>query len=102
MIPSIFAHAPPGSTIRVWVCACSTGEEAYSIAILIQEHLEKLRHAYKVQIFATDIDRHTIDQARDGVFPASIVAAVSAERLARFFTVDASGSYRIEKSFVIC
>ena len=96
-IPGIFADAEPGSTIRVWVCACSTGEEAYSIAILIQEHMEKLQHTYKVQIFATDIDRQATDQARAGVFPPSIAADVSAQRLARFFTLDENGFYRIEK-----
>jgi two-component system CheB/CheR fusion protein len=96
-IPRIVASVPPGSAIRVWVCGCSTGEEAYSIAILIQEHLEKLQHTYKVQIFATDIDSQATDQARSGVFPASIAADVSAERLARFFKLEANGFYHIEK-----
>jgi two-component system CheB/CheR fusion protein len=96
-IPSMFAAAPPGSSLRVWICGCSTGEEAYSIGILIQEHLERLQQAYKVQIFATDIDSQAADQARAGVFPASIAADVSPERLARFFKLDTNGSYRIEK-----
>ena len=97
-IPRLFEGMPAGGPIRVWVCGCSTGEEAYSIAILIQEHLEKLPHPYKVQIFATDIDRHATDQARTGVFPASIAADVSPERLARFFTHDSGGHYRIHKT----
>jgi two-component system CheB/CheR fusion protein len=97
-IPRLFEGVPPGGAIRVWVCGCSTGEEAYSIAILIQEHLEKLLQAYKVQIFATDIDRQATDQARGGVFPASIAADISAERLTRFFTQDAGGSYHIRKT----
>jgi two-component system CheB/CheR fusion protein len=97
-IPRLFESVPPGGPIRVWVCGCSTGEEAYSIAILIQEHLEKLLQVYKVQIFATDIDRVATDQARTGVFPASIAADVSPERLARFFTQDSGGSYRIHKN----
>jgi two-component system CheB/CheR fusion protein len=97
-IPRLFASVPAGSTIRVWVCGCSTGEEAYSLAILMQEHLESVQQIYKVQIFATDIDRHATDHARTGVFPPSIVADVSAERLARFFSIDTNGSYRIEKA----
>jgi two-component system CheB/CheR fusion protein len=97
-IPRLFEGVPPGGSIRVWVCGCSTGEEAYSIAILIQEHLERLLQAYKVQIFATDIDRQATDQARTGIFPASIAADVSSERLTRFFTQDSAGSYRIHKT----
>ena len=67
--PRLFAGKPAGGLIRVWVSGCSTGEEAYSIAILIQEHLETLKQPFKVQIFATDIDDHAIDQARNGVYP---------------------------------
>jgi two-component system CheB/CheR fusion protein len=102
VIPRLFAGKPAGAAVRVWVCGCSTGEEAYSIAILIQEHLEALKQAYKVQVFATDIDRQAIGQARSGVFPASIAADVSPERLARFFAQDTDGAgapgvYRIQK-----
>jgi two-component system CheB/CheR fusion protein len=97
-IPRLFAGKPAGGTVRVWVCGCSTGEEAYSIAILIQEHVETLKQTFKVQVFATDIDRQAIDQARSGVFPASIAADVSPERLARFFAQDPDGGvYRIQK-----
>jgi two-component system CheB/CheR fusion protein len=97
-IPQLFEGVPPGGSVRVWVCGCSTGEEAYSIAILIQEHLEKIQQTYKVQIFATDIDGQAADQARSGVFSASIAADISAERLERFFTHDSGGSYRIRKT----
>ena len=96
-IPHLFAAAPPDLPIRVWVCGCSTGEEAYSLALLIHEHLETLQKEHKVQIFATDIDRRATDHARAGVYPPSIVADVSAERLDRFFTIDANGSYRVQK-----
>ena len=99
MIPRLFAGKPPGGAVRIWVCGCSTGEEAYSIAILLQEHLETLKQAYKVQVFATDIDRQALEQARRGVFPASIAADVSPERLAHFFTQNPNDSvYRIQKS----
>jgi len=97
-IPHLFAAALPDTPIRVWVCGCSTGEEAYSLALLIHEHLETLQKEHKVQIFATDIDRRATDHARAGVYPPSIVADVSAERLERFFTIDANGSYRVQKS----
>jgi two-component system CheB/CheR fusion protein len=84
--------------VRIWVCGCSTGEEAYSIAILIHEHLQTLDRGHKVQIFASDVDRHAIEQARTGAYPSSIASDVSANRLARYFLLDAnSGLYRIQK-----
>ena len=98
-IPRIFANKPPGGTIRVWVCGCSTGEEAYSIAILLREYQETLRQTYKVQVFATDIDKQAVEHARAGVFPASIAADVTPDRLARFFTQEPNGSvYHIRKT----
>ena len=99
VIPKLFEGKPPGSTVRVWCTGCSTGEEAYSIAILLQEQLNVLRQNYKVQIFATDIDSHAIATARSGVYPASIARDISAERLERFFTLENGASaYRIHKS----
>ena len=98
-IPHLFANKPPGATIRIWVPGCSTGEEAYSIAILLQEQMETLKQSYKVQLFATDIDRRAITQARSGSYPASIAADISPERLARFFSQSPDGSvYRIQKN----
>ena len=84
--------------IRVWSVGCSTGEEAYSLAILLEERMERLRQSYTVQIFATDIDSRAIATARVGLYPASIAAELSPERLARFFTAEPDGSvYRIHK-----
>jgi two-component system CheB/CheR fusion protein len=98
VIPKLFADKPAGSTIRVWSTGCSTGEEAYSIAILLQERMEVLKARYVVQVFATDIDSRAIATARAGLYPASIVADISPERLARFFTAEADGSaYRVHK-----
>ncbi len=98
-IPKLFADKSPDTAIRVWTPGCSTGEEAYSIAILLQEHMESLKQSYTVQIFATDIDSQAIATARSGRYPASIAADISPERLARFFTADPDGSaYRINKS----
>lgn len=99
VIPLLFAGKQAGATLRVWVCGCSTGEEAYSIAILIQEHLQLLKQSYRVQVFATDIDSHAIETARAGVYPTSIAADISSERLAQFFDHDVESSlYRIQKS----
>jgi two-component system CheB/CheR fusion protein len=92
-----FAAKPPGGGVRIWVPGCSTGEEAYSLAILIREYLDEARQNLQVQIFATDIDAESIERARAGVYPESIAADVSPERLARFFTQE-DNSYRISKS----
>jgi two-component system CheB/CheR fusion protein len=92
-----FAARPPGESTRIWVPGCSTGEEAYSLAILIREYLDEARQNFPAQIFATDIDVEAIEIARAGVYPESIATDVSPERLARFFTQE-DRSYRISKS----
>lgn len=98
IIPKLFAHKPGGGAIRVWSAGCSTGEEAYSIAILLQESMDARKESHTVQVFATDIDSRAITAARAGLYPLSIATDVSAERLARFFTIEADGSaYRIHK-----
>ena len=94
----LFINKPIGSVIRVWVPGCSTGEEAYSIAILLVEAMEALNLSYTVQIFATDINNRAITAARIGLYPANIRDDISSERLARFFTDGPDGnSYRIHK-----
>ena len=99
VIPKLFAGRPPGAVIRAWSTGCSTGEEAYSLAILLHEQSEKLKQSYKLQVFASDIDSRAIAVARAGVYPASIAANISPERLARFFTAEPDGSaYRIHKN----
>ena len=98
VIPRLFVGKPAGSAVRIWTAGCSTGEEAYSIAILLVEHMESLKASYTIQLFATDIDSQAIVTARAALYPASIAADVSEERLARFFTLDAeSQAYRIHK-----
>jgi two-component system CheB/CheR fusion protein len=98
VIPQLFAGKPAGALIRVWSPGCSTGEEAYSIAVLLQERMEALKQGFKVQVFATDIDGRAVEQARSGVYPVSIAADVSPERLARFFALEPDvGTYRIQK-----
>jgi two-component system CheB/CheR fusion protein len=100
VIPQIFAGKPAvGGTIRVWTAGCSTGEEAYSIAILLQERMEALKQSHTIQIFATDIDSRAIATARAGIYPAIIAADLTPERLARFFVAEPGGSaYRVHKS----
>ncbi|EIC22722.1 methylase of chemotaxis methyl-accepting protein [Thiorhodovibrio frisius] len=98
VIPKLFARKLQHRTVRIWVCGCSSGEEAYSIAILVHEHLEALNQNLPVQIFATDLDARAIAQARAGTFPINITTHVSPERLQRFFTLDTEARvYRIQK-----
>ena len=94
--PRLLTGRGSGEPLRVWVPGCSTGEEAYSIAILLQEQVEAKRLDLKIQVFATDIDREAIDKARSGIYPNSIAADVSPERLARFFRQEDT-AYRIKK-----
>ncbi|MCU0508042.1 MAG: chemotaxis protein CheR, partial [Anaerolineae bacterium] len=96
VIPALFAGKHAGEALRVWAPGCSTGEEAYSIAILIQEQLSQAKVDVRPQIFATDIDPAAIDRARLALYPSGIAADVSPERLARFFVED-NGSYRVKK-----
>lgn len=96
IIPRLFVSRQPNDPIRVWVPGCSTGEEGYSIAMLIQEQMDALKQPFDIQIFATDIDSHAIERARNALFPDGIVADVSMERLNRFF-VKEGNTYRVRK-----
>jgi two-component system CheB/CheR fusion protein len=97
-IPALLAGRPTGGVIRAWSIGCSTGEEAYSLAIAFKEALKQVKPEgnFTLQIFATDLDRDAIDKARLGVYPANISADVSPERLRRFFVKEENG-YRIGK-----
>lgn len=97
-IPALLASRATGHTLRAWVPGCSTGEEAYSLAIVLKEAVDELKPKgeFSIQIFATDLDRDAVDKARQGVFPANISADVSEERLKRFFTKEDRG-YRVRK-----
>jgi two-component system CheB/CheR fusion protein len=99
VIAKLFESKGAATTIQVWVAGCSTGEEAYSIAILLKERMDAIGKVHTVQLFATDIDSRAITTARAGLYPASIAADITPGRLARFFRVEPDGStYRIEKS----
>jgi two-component system CheB/CheR fusion protein len=83
--------------LRVWVPGCATGEEAYSLAILFLERLAAAQRARRIQIFATDVDKDALEAGRQGVYPDSISADVSRERLARYFTPVEESSYQVTK-----
>jgi two-component system CheB/CheR fusion protein len=95
-LPSLFEGKSSTDTVRVWVAACATGEEAYSLAILLAEHARTLDAPPLVQIFATDLDEQAISTAREGVYPPTIEADVSEDRLRRFFTKEHRG-YRVRR-----
>ena len=100
-LPGLIAAHAPGDPVRVWVPGCSTGEEAYSIAMLLQEGAASAKRNVTAQVFATDIDAEAIERARAGLYPSSISADVSPERLERFFVRDGD-SYRVAKSVRDC
>lgn len=97
-LPALLAHYPQGKQLRAWVTACSTGEEAYSLAMTIMDVLDdvKPKGHFTLQVFATDLGEDAINVARKGYYPASIEADVSPEQLNRYFIKDGSG-YRINK-----
>ena len=96
VIPQLLAGKSYDVPARVWVCGCCTGEEAYSIAIMLAEHIEAEKINARVQIFATDIDSGAIAAARLGIYPETISVDVSAERLRKWF-VHKGTSYQIKK-----
>ncbi len=85
VIPRLFEDKPSKSALRVWVAGCSTGEEAYSLAILLAEHRAKLDDPPQVQIFASDLDGRALAMGRAGRYPDTIAGHLSQERLARWF-----------------
>jgi chemotaxis methyl-accepting protein methylase len=98
VIPALLSNRPANRPVRAWIPGCSSGEEAYSLAIIFREALEQMKPAgtNTLQIFATDLDRDAVDRARRGHFSANIAADVSRERLDRFF-VKAEEGYQVAK-----
>jgi two-component system CheB/CheR fusion protein len=94
VIPQLFEGKGPDDTVRVWVPGCATGEEAYSIAILLREHAPHQYGTPKLQIFASDIDERALEVARLGRYPATIARDVAPERLQRYFLHE-DGTYRV-------
>lgn len=98
VISKLLEKRPAGGVLRAWSAGCSTGEEAYSLAMAFKETLEQVHPPgnFSLQIFATDLDSDAIDRARAGVYPANIAADISSERLRRFFIKEQDG-YRVGK-----
>jgi two-component system, chemotaxis family, CheB/CheR fusion protein len=98
LIPSLLAARPTGSVFRAWVVGCSTGEEAYSLAIVFREAIKAAAPSgnFRLQIFATDLNKDAIDKARAGYFPLTIANEVSPDRLQQFFEREDNG-YRISR-----
>jgi two-component system, chemotaxis family, CheB/CheR fusion protein len=98
VFPELIRSRPDGGTLRAWTAGCSTGEEAYSLAIVFQEALEMVAPAQRVslQIFATDLDNDGINRARLGVYPENVTKSISDERLRRFFR-RTDGGYQVAK-----
>lgn len=95
-LPKLLRHKEDDSPIRIWVPGCSSGEEAYSIAIIMQEAMDELQLHFIVQIFATDLDDNAIDVARAGNYPVSIAADIDPTRLQKFFSKN-DDQYQIKK-----
>jgi two-component system, chemotaxis family, CheB/CheR fusion protein len=96
VIPAMFEGKGASDTVRVWVPGCATGEEVYSLAILLREHMDTLSEPPKVQVFATDIDESALVVARTGRYPEPLLENVSKARLKRFFAGD-DVSYAVNK-----
>ncbi|RYG34994.1 MAG: chemotaxis protein CheR [Burkholderiales bacterium] len=97
VIPKLFEGKGADDRLRIWVPGCATGEEVYSIGILLCEYMQTLTAAPRVQIFATDINEHALAVARTGRYPEALLDSVSPERRKRFFTLD-GGSYHVAKA----
>jgi two-component system CheB/CheR fusion protein len=96
VIPKLFQQASSSGTVRVWAAGCATGQEVYSLAILLKEYMARVGALHPVQIFATDIDSEALDTARLGFYGADIEDNVSQERLQRFFRRQENG-YQVVK-----
>ena len=93
ILPALIASQPDGHILRAWVPGCSTGEEAYSIAMVFKEAMEKIKSRKKMtlQVFATDLDEDAVDKARHGIYPENICADVLPEQMSRFFIKEERG-----------
>ncbi|MGZ5007314.1 MAG: chemotaxis protein CheB [Methylobacter sp.] len=96
ILPALLADKPQDYVFRVWVAGCATGEEAYSIAMILRELMDKHLYDFKTQIYSTDLAEETIAIARAGLYSPNITVDVTPERLRRFF-IKENGGYRIKK-----
>ncbi len=96
VLPALLRRKEPDTTIRFWVSGCSTGEEAYSLSMILSEVMDTIKRRFDVKIFATDIDAAALDIARKGLYPENIGADVTRERLNRFF-IKEQGLLKVNK-----
>lgn len=94
IVPDLVRNHAPDQPLRIWIAGCSTGEETYSLAMLFREQIAAAKRNIKLQVFASDVDPDAVASAREGLYPETIEAEVSPERLARFFTKEVQG-YRV-------
>jgi two-component system, chemotaxis family, CheB/CheR fusion protein len=94
IIPNLIRDHSPDRPLRIWIAGCSTGEETYSLAMLFYEQIAATKRNIKLQVFASDVDPDAVASAREGLYPGTIEAEVSPERLARFFAKEDQG-YRV-------
>jgi two-component system CheB/CheR fusion protein len=97
VFPEVLSRRSGGGPLRMWVPGCSSGQEAYTLAMVAIEYLDQKNLHVPIQIFATDLSEKSLQKARDGVYPENIEAEISASRLRRFFT-KTDGKYQINKS----
>ncbi|MFZ0825870.1 MAG: chemotaxis protein CheB [Verrucomicrobiia bacterium] len=93
ILPALIAGRPASQILRAWVPGCSTGEEAYSLAMVFKEAMDKLKSRKKMtlQVFATDLDKDAIDKARQGIYPENIIADMAPKQMSRFFKKEDHG-----------
>ncbi len=96
VLPELLKDKPDGYVFRAWVTGCSSGEEAYSLAMLLREYMDENQREFKIQLYATDLDDDAIATARAGIYPPNIAQDIQQERLRRFFVKDDAG-FRIKK-----
>ena len=97
LLRPLIEDLPQEDTLRIWVTACATGEEAYSMAIIVRELFEELNRQNRVQIFATDLDQAALERAALGTYDEAIAEYLSQERLNKYFTHD-QGHYTIKRT----
>lgn len=98
IVPGILEGKPENYTIRIWVPGCATGEEVYSIVMVLREYMDEIDREFKIQIFGTDIDEGAITTARKGIYPRNIALDVSPKRLKQFFIYE-DDHYRVKREF---
>lgn len=102
VIPRLFEGRGPTDTVRVWVPGCATGEEVYSLAILMREHMDRLSNGPRVQIFATDIDESALSVARAARYPEPLLDGLTPERKNRFFTCEGESFVLASEARELC